>query len=438
MSKPLSFLYENVKYVTFNCETDFLMSAIPEGSNAVDVMKIMGSAGLNAAFKREFRMQVRDVPTIDITSIEKVGDMFHVVGTVTDGDSTQNVEVTESGIVFDETEVTVAKPEPIEEKHVDLPSTQAESEPVEERTVDLSDMPAEEKSADLSHIPVESNQAIAVVEPNQGVTQATLKEFADKLAGLGENTSVDKLHDEFLIGCSSNRTGVTFGSTEHYQQKSTRVIPKRPMQQKKPTPKVSDMLAAVRKSGVGAISSHVSALELYSKNNGYTVESVRKDAKSLQYARKIEHVVKVSEQTLAQPAAPTEITPTPAVEEVITTEPVVAVDPIVKSESEVAVYNEKLESFPTEIHKYLSEIPMYMFCNISEFTMNSVDEEELIQQGSLYCIDKRWKHIDDWFCIDVVPTASRFFYCSRTKESVQIPVSTCKSWYDANGQDVKE
>lgn len=81
------------------------------------------------------------------------------------------------------------------------------------------------------------------------------------------------------------------------------------------------------------------------------------------------------------------------------------------------------ETFPT--------MPISILGNIPEFTMKDIDTSRLEGEGHVYCIDNRWHKCGEWFCIDVVNKASRFFYNSKTKSYFEVSRRDCLDYFEA-------
>lgn len=80
----------------------------------------------------------------------------------------------------------------------------------------------------------------------------------------------------------------------------------------------------------------------------------------------------------------------------------------------------------------LTMIPRELLGPLAEFSAHPVDEEMLLEKGSIYCIDHRWHLEKGWYAVDVPSIASRhFFNQSKNKFSISIPVSVCKDWLNA-------
>lgn len=84
-----------------------------------------------------------------------------------------------------------------------------------------------------------------------------------------------------------------------------------------------------------------------------------------------------------------------------------------------------------EVNEIIGDIPVDCLGPIMEFTSHEVDTHKLDEQGDMFCIDNRWHKQGNWYCIDVVPTASRYFYNAKRSVSMEIPINICKEWLEA-------
>ena len=116
----------------------------------------------------------------------------------------------------------------------------------------------------------------------------------------------------------------------------------------------------------------------------------------------------------------------PKQESVVTAEPVMSEADAKKKRKE-----ELRASMSPAVASVIGNIPLECLCSISEFTSRPVDRAALDRDGDMFCIDNRWHRQGKWFCIDVVPNASRYFFNSRLNVSIEIPVADCKAWYEA-------
>ena len=116
----------------------------------------------------------------------------------------------------------------------------------------------------------------------------------------------------------------------------------------------------------------------------------------------------------------------PKQESVVTAEPVMSEADAKKKRKE-----ELRASMSPAVASVIGNIPLECLCSISEFTSRPVNKAALDRDGDMFCIDNRWHRQGKWFCIDVVPNASRYFFNSRLNVSIEIPVADCKAWYEA-------
>ena len=101
------------------------------------------------------------------------------------------------------------------------------------------------------------------------------------------------------------------------------------------------------------------------------------------------------------------------------------------SKDREAAKQEARAKFSPEVNAVIGDIPIEMLGLIEEFTSNPVDTVSLSNMGDLFCIDSRWHKQGRWFCIDVIPNSSRYFYNSRKGVSIEIKIADLKEWKSA-------
>ena len=79
-----------------------------------------------------------------------------------------------------------------------------------------------------------------------------------------------------------------------------------------------------------------------------------------------------------------------------------------------------------EVPDFMLEVPRELLGNINAYTTGDVDKEMLVANGSSYCIQNGWANVGQWYCIDVVSTASRFFFNDVTGICEEVTFSMCK------------
>lgn len=109
------------------------------------------------------------------------------------------------------------------------------------------------------------------------------------------------------------------------------------------------------------------------------------------------------------------------------------VPPEAEPESEAVVKRDELEvqvrqTLSKEVNDVIGSIPLDLLDKIEEFTLMPVDVDAVRKGGTLYCIDHRWHKSGNWYCLDVVPNTSRFFYNSNQNIAIEISLKDLKEW----------
>lgn len=109
------------------------------------------------------------------------------------------------------------------------------------------------------------------------------------------------------------------------------------------------------------------------------------------------------------------------------------VPPESEPESEAVVKRDELEvqvrqTLSKEVNDVIGSIPLDLLDKIEEFTLMPVDVDAVRKGGTLYCIDHRWHKSGNWYCLDVVPNTSRFFYNSNQNIAIEISLKDLKEW----------
>lgn len=84
-----------------------------------------------------------------------------------------------------------------------------------------------------------------------------------------------------------------------------------------------------------------------------------------------------------------------------------------------------------DVNAIIGDIPEEMLGDIVEFTSYPVNVERLSSERDMFCIDQRWHRQGKWYCIDVIPNTSRYFFNSRKNVSIEISIATLRAWKEA-------
>lgn len=109
--------------------------------------------------------------------------------------------------------------------------------------------------------------------------------------------------------------------------------------------------------------------------------------------------------------------------------------PVPETEDEMekeSLRQEYLKTLDPDIASVVSQLPLSITGSIVEFTTNCVDESKLSMNADAYCIDNRWHKAGKWYCIDVVPSMSRYFFNSRLGISKEISQEVLRKWASLN------
>ena len=467
MNKQLSFISNGKRYTTIVGADAYLQSAKEPGSNVVDCGKIQASGGLNTAFKRLFGKPVKDVPLIQNAIVQTVGAVYNVKGQAMIDGKLLDVSISEDTILIQneeasvvdeasekstvdetviektntspvedpvETEVTAKEDIPVEES-VEKESVKVEDEaPVAEMSDDVSTPQSVEEETRTSAEPINLSESKGAVvelekdtEPSVTVTSSIkMPEIKTPGLHLGKAGKVEK---EIVIGgCSNNISGVTFDGKMYPHNTATIIASRSPFRKPdahdryfgqrpsyKPEQNFDEPLEqrvnkAMKEKMEAAIEPEMIAEETTEKKNQELMQEWS-NTTAPDITRKWDVPQAITEENVSVP------------EQVID-------EPKVLEDME-AVKKQLRAKFSPEVNAVIGMIPHACLDAISEFTSREVDAKLLEDRGNIYCIDNRWFKCGAWFCIDVVPNVSRFFYNHKNKIMIEIPISDCKAWLNA-------
>lgn len=375
MKNQLAFIFEGKRYITMFGAGDYLSTVITDGGNAVPSMNVQTSQGYNRRYKEEFGIEPRNVPIIENASVTMSGSNYIVKGTATLADEqSHNVEITAIGIKVDGEYLSDAptKPTPIT-KPVQEPVPEVKPEPVAKEKQPVKDQPTVDKKVEEK--PVEEKKPAEEKKPVEEKTPVEEKKPA-------KPANTQRSFPEgagFYIG--------------------------------EPSP--SNIDNPVLLCGK-VVSSHAG---FYTGSGVTKIKPVPVTSKFVKQGFTSHPVVKPTEEVVESEAATEDVDRTEA-------QPQVA--------APVKSLKERLrEQMNPEINAVIGDIPHPLLGDIAEFTMEPVDRIALGDKGTFYCIDNHWKKAGNWYCIDVVPTASRFFFNARRGVCLEIPTNLCKQWLKA-------
>jgi len=487
MNKPLSFIYDNIRYVTLFCEDSFLKTALEPESNVANCMRITGSGGYNAAFKKTFGMQLRNVPVIEDADITRNGNIFIVKGNVVIDDVKYNVSITATGITYTKEDVSeeklgvseitnehevseiIEEPKELEETETLEVNESIENSVKEENSEDTqlagsltnigvnsqsvtdTSVVENKKIADEENV-VENKQQEVINKSNKDMLRNMEKRFQEIPQGINfvkrEKDGIEKLapRDVMLIGGKSNNTAGVLVNGSLYTKQSKNRLKVKPNKTNEPVAtttykpvEVKDVIASTKPiptcDALEVISENTEEkpviiekaidLDLPKYKNIETTEPVTPVKEQLNNMSEIlkSRFRKTDEYIKDQQFCENTI---PDIESTTTDTK--------HADCDKEIVLEKLKThFSEEVRNIIDKIPEAMLGSITEFTMYPIDKDNLDKNGTHYCIDNRWYKSGNWYCIDVVCNASRYFYNSVDNITVEIPIADCKAWAHAIG-----
>lgn len=468
MNKQLSFISNGKRYTTIVGADAYLQSAKEPGSNVVDCGKIQASGGLNTAFKRLFGKPLRDVPVIQNAVIQTVGAIYNVTGQALVDEELIDVSIFEDTIIIGNAkeaattsvaDVTNANAEvatnnettSVNDEHTECNQTSIVSEQVVDGKLETTDktevvdvVEAEATSNDMAEAPelitettrkpeepVNLTGSNRCVEIGQDIEQDVVAMAKPGLYFGHVDKAVCNTTKGLVIGeTSESVVGIIIGGKMYNPNTATVIASRNPFRK----PDEHDRYFGQRPS--------------YKPEQEFDEPLEQRVEKALQEQEKqntttpaVEDVptllVEKTDEDLMQDWKGSSIpditkkwdTPKPVTEETIS----VVEEPV---EDAVSVDTEAIKKqlrakFSQEVNAVIGMIPHACLGNIAEFTSREVDTSALQDRGNLYCVDNRWNKCGAWFCIDVVQNTSRFFYNSKNKTMIEIPIGDCKAWLNA-------
>lgn len=388
------------KYVTYDgvdkSSVDFIKSK-NDGKNLMKFMQAKMDMTCSSVFKDVSTVGVNDLPEITVTFYKEENNVFIVDGTATvDG---QEVTV---HIDADGTKITYPnEPEPVEEE------VEVEDEPVEEAKVDEpAPEPVIEEEQEDEEEPVEPVDNFVNI-PTPDVNSAS----DGKVVSFGPRSKAS------IMSPMKSQFG-------HSSKKQHGFV----VNGRMPMPNISENYRCRSLREVSVTGRRIG----YQNWEELTLEPIKPTPAP---APKPEPEVSEEERLMEKWAGqkPVDITDrwkeaelVPVIEESIKEETVtITEDDGMDYKAAKEAIRAKLDP---EVNKIIGDIPHAMLGNITPFTLTGVDKERLEKEKDIYCIDNHWMNAGNWYCVDVVHDAARYFFNSKMHVSLQIPVSVLKQW----------
>jgi hypothetical protein len=434
MNKPLSFIFEGVRYTTLFCDDEYLRSALEPGSNVVNCMTLQASGGFSKAFKQVYGIQVRDIPIIGNPVINKNSNIFIVSGTAVIDGMERNVQILEDKVVIEDLipDPTVEDSDAIQDQVTEKHNDQIEVEDPHEQLD-----------------PTIQQEFIETVEnkPLSPIPDVVAEKTTELSTEPAVNTLITDIQDEQQSKVKAKILVVGDGSISAKKQLLESFASEAPV-----SPKIILPPENVEESLVERA--------LNACDNEFIVGSLCPNNKGCMFGFQVPKYVKNRFKAARKEQIPKEEVkvekPAPAHEKrhIMTDEELEAVwkqtsepDTTERWEEATATEEDSIEDEPTvdnkalkeqlrskftsEVNAVIGDIPHSILGGITEFTTNPVNEEKLKEQGNLYCIDNRWHKCGNWYCIDVVNDSARYFFNSKSNVSIEIPVQDLKEWLEA-------
>lgn len=222
MKTQLSFIHNDVKYITLFGANDYLQGLLEAGGNAAPAMKILTSSAYSHSFKSVFGIEARKVPVMQDTEVTQNGNTFIVKGKVLSADGkSHDAEITALGIKIDGEYVDAEeKKEPEPE-----PTPEPEPEPTPEPEPDPTPAPAPEPTSE----PESANETTNTTEKKE-LYPAGFTTSADtrNLLDIPENVGFvigevrSKVEKPLLIGGRSNNSFGFYSKESMYTARSNK------------------------------------------------------------------------------------------------------------------------------------------------------------------------------------------------------------------------
>lgn len=449
MNTQIAFIHNDEKFYTFqNCS--YIQNSLPD-TNVIRQTDLLGKTSYQTDFNRHNNgKNFKFTPIADVESVEVTGKYYHVKGTVVIDDVKYEVELTREALTFNPIEgdkvVTEEVPVPIEESEsvnttVVEPVSETDTEPA------LDDEIIEEVVKDTVEAATVASQSIIPKEVTQSscVTQACRDNVMETLArkltiGVHKDSSV-------TLACQpkpkaiEQPIGPARGTKNRLEFKEKLMPTHGIVFGRRETTDSVDIEMGVTDEPKSGISFGQRVLPRNATRRNLRNEALRQQAVQAQLNKEKNDEAERLQSAWAHPMpakqrfsslrpVPTAFDPSPVQEQTVavdTTEEVEVASKTAREEAKAAVRKE----LPDDINKVLGDIPVDLLGNIAEFTMEPINSVEVMNGKEMFCIDRRWHKQGKWFCIDVVPNTSRYFFNSRLGVNIEIPINILKAWKEA-------
>lgn len=436
MNKQISFMYNGSQYFTFD-GSQYMATTLK--TNAATIQTINSKASFSGEMKKLNDGSMRyaqEFPIVNQAVVELVNGYFNVTGEITRDGKKYEVTLTKDGLKFtgDEPEPEVPTPEPINKEVVEITEDVVEVKEAVEPTVE----------ANVTIQPV-----LTITKESAEKKPVTTPKVNGRKVGFvfGERV-FDAQPVGIQLGIPTDVLGCVFGSTQIAQAPRTKksirgnnssrmkAIPKyvdnrieedvveapsrpvpqpKPKAQPKPAPEPVAVPVEERQAIQESWGNFTPAVPIGERQpDGTPTESAEELAARLRRQNNV-------------PMKPVSL----AKDEDEAEQESVSVDR--NSEEYIQRKKDVRATFTQEVRDVIGDIPKQLLGSIEEFTTEPVNVDEVNRGGVMYCIDRRWHKAGNWFCIDVVPNASRYFYNHSKSVSIEISIKDLRAWKDVIG-----
>lgn len=378
MIKQVAFVFDGTKYITLIGAGDFMAGKKITPESNVGYYDMCSSAGTSVLFNREFGMYPHDVPVLTKMSVCKQDEKgaFIVHGSYPEGDEMRDVSVSKDKVVFHKNrKEREAEAEQLRREHEEKIAEQ--ETPPQPSLADFND--EDILKVDLGQ---EQEQENIPEPPTTDVTQAVTPE--------PESEPVVK--NKTIGRKKRKKSGISFGPViaqpivEAPVVQGENVLANFPGN--KPTKSEKD--APIKLTADQEESYPVKVTE-------NDVEIVHEDP-----LRRLATGVSAMEALTGQ------------------------------RDADLVASNDVIDKLVADKLDKLNSVPMSMLQMTAAFVphRSGINFDELGTEGIDYVRAHQWENENDWFCCDILDSATRIFYNAKTNETFEFKSSECSAVYE--------
>lgn len=454
MNKQVSFMYNGSQYFTFD-GSNYMATTLK--TNAATMQTINSKASFGGEMKKLNDGSMRyaqDFPIVEDAKVELVDGYFNVTGKITREGKEYEVELNKDGLKFVGDE---AEPEQKPEESVkpeEVPTPEPISGKVEEITEDV--VQIEEPTEPTIKADVTIQPVLTITKENQEKKPVTTPKVNGKKIGFVFGERVASAQPIAVqLGIPTDVLGCVFGSTQVQQApRAKKSIRANNGNRMKAVPKYVDnrLEEQIKEEPRRPAFTQATATKqpvvpvVQPEPKQETVAVPEEERRAIQESwgnfspatpigeRQFESVPTGSAEDLAAKLRQQNNVPIQPVSLAKEEEPEQEQVTIDRNSEEYAQRKKEVRAtFTQEVRDVIGDIPTQLLGSIEEFTTEPVNVDEVNRGGVMYCIDRRWHKAGNWFCIDVVPNASRYFYNHNKGVSIEISIKDVRAWKSVIG-----